>query len=210
MKKVKNLIKIKCKYCGLTFTTGNSNRKFCSRKCYWEFRKEHYILEQHPQWNGGKKEKECPVCKNKFRSYSGKYCSKSCAMKDRMIGNKYSLGRKHSKEEIAKRIKTRLKHFPKYSRCKKEILRGGYFKVLNPTHRRSDKDGYIYKQVFVMEEKIGRFLRGKELVHHINGIRIDNRPENLYLFSDKSKHAVYEGNLHRTYKKWIQEVYNKF
>lgn len=33
-----------------------------------------------------------------------------------------------------------------------------------------------------MEEKIGRLLASDELVHHKNGVRSDNRPENLELW----------------------------
>lgn len=36
---------------------------------------------------------------------------------------------------------------------------------------------------FVMEEHIGRPLRREETVHHINGVRHDNRLENLELWS---------------------------
>jgi len=35
----------------------------------------------------------------------------------------------------------------------------------------------------IMEEKIGRYLNKEELVHHINGNKIDNRSENLEIVS---------------------------
>jgi hypothetical protein len=58
----------------------------------------------------------------------------------------------------------------------------GYKLVWQPDHPNRDKRGYVPEHVAVMAEQMGRPLLPGENVHHRNGIRDDNRPENLELW----------------------------
>ena len=81
-----------------------------------------------------------------------------------------------------------------------EYLRDGYVWVLKPEHPRADKDGYVKRARVVLEQKLGRYLWPNADVHHINGIKDDDRTENLTeLFHDEHA-ALHDENRPRDIK----------
>lgn len=64
----------------------------------------------------------------------------------------------------------------------RSISSDGYVKLWQPTSPNARKSGYVMEHVAVMAEHLGRPLLAGETVHHKNGIKTDNRYENLELW----------------------------
>lgn len=107
----------------------------------------------------------CQTCSNKFQTETyrvkagrGKYCSISCRVKAQA---KAISGNNHYKWNGGRSVNN------------------GYWLVWQPSHPFHDKDGYVREHRLVMEKHLGRILNRSELVHHKNGVKTDNRIENL-------------------------------
>ena len=85
-----------------------------------------------------------------------------------------------------------LARFEKHPPDHQPILRcDGYILIYKPEHPQADNKGYVREHRLVVEARIGRYLSRGEPVHHINGIRDDNRDVNLQLLSP-SDHSTRE------------------
>lgn len=70
----------------------------------------------------------------------------------------------------------------------------GYIMIYAPNHPRvkRNKKKYLGEHILIMEQYLGRYLEPCEVVHHVNGVKDDNRIENLKVMTvteHKSLHA---------------------
>ena len=133
--------------------------KYCSKKCFADDKRITETIE-------------CYRCKKiitrKKRSDSkSKYCSVRCAAKDSI------------------RIATEKRNFkgknnPAYKNGK-TITTQGYIRL--------NIEGRINEHRYVMEKHLGRSLNEGEVIHHIDGNKLNNNINNLKLCKNQSEHS---------------------
>lgn len=65
----------------------------------------------------------------------------------------------------------------------------GYVLVRMPDHPTAHR-GYVYEHVLVAERVLGKPLPERACVHHVNGVKHDNRPSNLVICPDATYHNL--------------------
>lgn len=167
--------------------------KYCSREC----RKTGKYIK-------------CIVCEKAFYAKpavikkGAKYCSDECRRTGKYIPCKYCGKIRYIELNIIKRGEGLY--------CNRSCLgkdktgkqakhwKGGVVSTKDGNagylHERQGRH-YIRQHRTIVESFTGRKLKRYEVVHHINGIRTDNRIQNLYLFKNNSEHISYHFNVLR-------------
>lgn len=66
----------------------------------------------------------------------------------------------------------------------------GYILVKAPDHPNCDRHRYVREHRLVMEQVLGRFLTPDEVVHHIDGDKQNNHPDNLQVYGSNPDHLA--------------------
>lgn len=69
----------------------------------------------------------------------------------------------------------------------------GYVFIYMPDHPNANVNKYVREHHLIMEGIIERYIdMDTEVVHHINFIKNDNRPENLHLCNKREHHSIHK------------------
>ena len=136
-----------------------------------------FVLDQNNQWWELRKNK--PYCRVFYRIC--KYCQEKFLVRKEKIDKQQYCSYKCANKEHSSKIKGEKNSFWRGGKYK---TNDGYMLIYCPEHPNSmgPNKNYVREHRLIMEKHVGRYLESNEQVHHLNGIRDDNRIENLELW----------------------------
>jgi hypothetical protein len=73
----------------------------------------------------------------------------------------------------------------------------GYVSIRKPKHPFARPNGRVFEHRLIMEKHLRRYLKPEERIHHLNGIKSDNRIKNLKWFPNESEHQKFHSSFKR-------------
>lgn len=165
-KRAKKINERKCTRCASSYRVRGGQRrwtsKYCSRHC--KDLAGRGVVSHRKGFKSGEM-RECRLCSLEFychpsTMYKRVYCSMKCRDADPNSGTRQKGEKNHN------------------WKGGRSIL-GGYITIKSPDHPFKNSSGCVMEHRLVMEKMLGRYLTSNEQVHHRNGIKTDNRIENL-------------------------------
>jgi len=89
----------------------------------------------------------------------------------------------------------------RHTKPNRRKVKGGYIKAKNFAHPRADARGYVFEHILVWEKEHNKLLPEKWVIHHLNGIKDDNRPVNLVALPEQKHRLILQAKAKR-----IQEL----
>lgn len=161
-----------CTICDMEFTSKTAKQKYCSRKCATEA-----VHRRNVKHVPG--ERCCEHCGTTYtpgigRSNRGSGGKRFCSWKCKHAGQRGVNG-------------------PNFNGGRHRN-RAGYVYIITPNRQLGDPL-YTLEHRSVMEQHLGRPLLAYETIHHVNGVKDDNRIENLELWVTRQPKGQREADM---------------
>lgn len=185
-----------CLVCKKTFNTkpglvAIGKSKYCSSDCFHRSRigvkqSEETIRKRSKSMMGHKGVVHSEKTKARLRLVNlGKHHSAETKEKLRLFWTG-----KHHTEETKQKMRGRTGNKAYGWKGGRKTTSKGYVLIYSITHPNANSAHYVPEHRLIMEKSLGRYLNKGEIVHHKNGIKNDNRIENLFLaVTNKNWHS---------------------
>lgn len=150
----------------------------------------------------GKVVRPCAWCGMPVIRYPSQFKNKTNVFCDRKCQHCYetkALNPDHYQKDFSKSSEFLKQHNAEFN--KNRMTEAVRAKVRASHLARGRNNGKTYAKLYgrhehriVAEEKIGRKLKPGEVVHHIDGNKRNNSPDNLIVFSSQAEHAAFHAS----------------